>query len=116
MGTCHCCLTDKPQAHFLRLRYSSIRNLPTRHALPVSVSLWFFGGKEGCNAGGQGQFARVAGYIEPMEDPEPGETVRFENRIVGNVIPPGYLPACEKGFIDACNAGTLIGYPVEVRE
>ena len=64
-------------------------------------------------SGGQGQFARVAGYIEPMEDPEPGETVRFENKIIGNVIPPGYLPACEKGFIEACNSGSLIGYPVE---
>ena len=56
----------------------------------------------------------MVGYIEPLEDPEPGEKVRFENRILGNAIPPGYIAAVEKGFIDACNSGTLIGHPVEV--
>lgn len=66
------------------------------------------------SAGGQGQYGRVVGYIEPLSDPEPGETVRFENNIVGNAIPPGFLPACEKGFIDATNSGQLIGHPVEV--
>ena len=54
------------------------------------------------------------GYIEPLEDPEPGEKVRFENRMIGNAIPPGYITAVEKGFMDACNSGTLIGHPVEV--
>jgi len=56
----------------------------------------------------------VVGYIEPLSDPEPGETVRFENNIVGNAIPPSFLPACEKGFKDATNSGQLIGHPVEV--
>jgi translation elongation factor EF-G len=70
---------------------------------------------EACgSAGGQGQYGRVVGYIEPLTDPEPGETVRFENNIVGNAIPPGFLPACEKGFKDATNSGHLIGHPVEV--
>jgi translation elongation factor EF-G len=39
----------------------------------------------------------------------------FENGIVGNAIPPTYIPACEKGFREAVNAGALIGHPVEVR-
>lgn len=56
----------------------------------------------------------MAGYIEPLEDPEPGEKVRFENRMIGNAIPPGYIAAVEKGFLDACNAGAQIGHPVEV--
>jgi len=64
-------------------------------------------------SGGQGQYGRVVGYIEPLSDPEPGETVRFENNIVGNAIPPSFLPACEKGFKDATNSGQLIGHPVE---
>ena len=34
--------------------------------------------------------------------------------IVGNAIPPNYIPACEKGFREAVNAGQLIGHPVEV--
>jgi hypothetical protein len=39
----------------------------------------------------------------------------FENGIVGNAIPPNFIPACEKGFREAVNAGALIGHPVEVR-
>ena len=65
--------------------------------------------------GGQGQFGRVTGFIDVLEDAEPGETVRFVNNIVGNAIPPSFLPACEKGFKDAVNSGALIGHPVEVR-
>lgn len=38
----------------------------------------------------------------------------FENGIVGNAIPPNFVPACEKGFREAVNAGQLIGHPVEV--
>lgn len=38
----------------------------------------------------------------------------FENGIVGNAIPPNFIPACEKGFREAVNAGQLIGHPVEV--
>jgi elongation factor G len=34
---------------------------------------------------------------------------------VGNAIPPNFIPACEKGFREAVNAGALIGHPVEVR-
>jgi hypothetical protein len=34
---------------------------------------------------------------------------------VGNAIPPNFVPACEKGFREAVNAGQLIGHPVEVR-
>ncbi|KAK9817030.1 hypothetical protein WJX72_008654 [[Myrmecia] bisecta] len=61
-------------------------------------------------SGGQGQFGRVVGYMEPIE----GDTrVEFQNEIVGNAIPPNYIPSCEKGFIEACNSGSLIGHPVE---
>ena len=34
---------------------------------------------------------------------------------MGTAIPAGYIPACEKGFREACHSGALIGYPVEVR-
>lgn len=57
--------------------------------------------------GGSGQFAHVAGKIEPYQ-----EGFVFENKIVGGAIPKEYIPACEKGFRDAINSGLLIGYPV----
>jgi len=61
--------------------------------------------------GGQGQYGRVAGYIVPVE--EGGENFEFFNEMVGSAIPPNFVPAIEKGFQEACQAGALIGHPVE---
>jgi translation elongation factor EF-G len=36
-------------------------------------------------------------------------------QMVGNVIPPEYYSAIEKGFKEAANSGALLGAPVEVR-
>ncbi|KMZ65074.1 Elongation factor EF-G [Zostera marina] len=63
-------------------------------------------------SGGQGQYGRVVGYIEPLPMDSPTK-VEFENMIIGSVIPSGYIPAIEKGFKEACNSGSLIGHPVE---
>lgn len=47
--------------------------------------------------GGAGQFAKVMGYIEPMErDPETGKDVEFENVVMGGTIPTNFIPAVEK--------------------
>lgn len=63
--------------------------------------------------GGAGQFGRVIGHIEPMKfDDELGKDTAFENSVVGGNIPSGYIPACEKGFVDALEKGSLAGYPV----
>jgi len=44
-------------------------------------------------SGGAGQFARVMGYLEPNE----GTTAcEFSNEVVGQSIPPNFIPACEK--------------------
>ncbi|KAL6583847.1 Elongation factor G-1, mitochondrial [Orobanche minor] len=65
-------------------------------------------------SGGQGQYGRVTGtfYVEPLP---PGSTTKFEfeNMIVGQVIPSGFISAIEKGFKEAANSGSLIGHPVE---
>ncbi|KAI3429283.1 hypothetical protein D9Q98_005379 [Chlorella vulgaris] len=63
-------------------------------------------------SGGQGQYGRITGYLEPLPEDHPTK-FEFENGIVGNAIPPTYIPACEKGFREAVNAGALIGHPVE---
>uniref|UniRef100_A0A7N0ZTQ2 Elongation factor G, mitochondrial n=1 Tax=Kalanchoe fedtschenkoi TaxID=63787 RepID=A0A7N0ZTQ2_KALFE len=63
-------------------------------------------------SGGSGQYGRVTGFIEPLP---PGSSTKFEfeNSIVGQVIPSGFIPAIEKGFREAANSGSLIGHPVE---
>ena len=58
--------------------------------------------------GGSGQYARVAGYIEPMID----EEFLFDNKITGGAIPTQYVAACEKGFRSAMEKGPKMGFPI----
>ncbi|GMI14777.1 hypothetical protein TrVE_jg7333 [Triparma verrucosa] len=60
--------------------------------------------------GGSGQYAKVIGYVEPLEDAE--ETFEFDNQCVGTNVPPEYYPSCEKGAQDAAKKGGLIGMEV----
>ncbi|RAL54017.1 unnamed protein product [Cuscuta campestris] len=63
-------------------------------------------------SGGQGQYGRVTGYVEPLE-PGCSSKFEFDNIIVGQAIPSNFVPAIEKGFKEAANSGSLIGHPVE---
>jgi elongation factor G len=47
--------------------------------------------------------------MEPMER---GNGVVFENKITGGSIPGEFIPAVEKGVIEAAESGVLGGYPV----
>ena len=48
-------------------------------------------------SGGAGQYARVIGFVEPMEmNEETGKDVEFVNQVMGGNIPSNYIPACEK--------------------
>ncbi|MDD5759640.1 MAG: elongation factor G [Desulfobulbaceae bacterium] len=58
--------------------------------------------------GGSGQFARVAGYIEPLEEGE----YEFVDQIVGGVIPREFISSCDKGFAGSLAKGALAGFPV----
>jgi elongation factor G len=61
--------------------------------------------------GGAGQFARVAGYIEPLPA-DAVETYEFVDEIVGGAIPREFIPACDKGFKEQTKEGQLIGQPL----
>lgn len=66
--------------------------------------------------GGSGQYARVIGYIEPLDEEEQKESGKlnvFENRCIGTNIPPEYYSSCEKGMTDAVVEGALVGCEVE---
>lgn len=58
--------------------------------------------------GGSGQYARVAGYIEPM----PEGDFLFENKVTGGVIPTQFIPACEKGFRSAVEKSPKLEFPI----
>ncbi len=60
-------------------------------------------------SGGHGQYGHVMIKFEPLP---PGSGFVFENKIVGGKIPKEYIPAVEKGIIEASQSGVLAGYPV----
>ncbi|MGB7588482.1 MAG: elongation factor G [Solirubrobacterales bacterium] len=60
--------------------------------------------------GGRGQFADCQIEIEPSED---GAGFEFVNQIKGASIPGGFIPAVEKGIVEAMHHGTVAGYPVK---
>lgn len=63
-------------------------------------------------SGGQGQYAKVIGYIEPV-DPDEGTKCQFSNGVIGGTIPPSFIPAIEKGFQDMVEKGPMCAFPME---
>jgi len=63
--------------------------------------------------GGAGDFARVVGFMDPIEPgPNGYGPAKFEQQVTGGSISEKYLFACEKGFIASCEKGPLVGHPV----
>jgi elongation factor G len=60
-------------------------------------------------SGGHGQYGEVHLEIEPLER---GSGFEFVDKIVGGVIPKGYIPGVEKGIAEAMGEGVIAGYPV----
>jgi len=59
--------------------------------------------------GGAGQYAHVIFTIEPLD---PGQGFEFIDEVRGGNIPREYIPAVEKGIIDAMVEGPWSGFPV----
>jgi len=59
-------------------------------------------------SGGAGQYARVVVDVKPLPR---GEYFKFEDKIVGGVIPKTYIPSVEKGCKESMQKGPL-GFPV----
>jgi elongation factor G len=67
-------------------------------------------GRHKKQTGGRGQFGDAHIEIEPLE---PGEGFEFIDAIKGGVIPSGFIPAVEKGVLEAMHEGVVAGYPVK---
>ncbi|HQN28186.1 MAG TPA: elongation factor G [Mesotoga sp.] len=59
--------------------------------------------------GGHGQYGHVQIRIEPNER---GGGFEFIDKIVGGVVPKNYIPAVEKGVVEAMKKGIVAFYPV----
>jgi elongation factor G len=59
--------------------------------------------------GGRGQYGHVVVDVIPAQ---PGEGFEFMNSIKGGAIPGSFIPAVEKGIIEAMQKGVFAGFPV----
>ncbi|XP_059174997.1 elongation factor G, mitochondrial-like [Physella acuta] len=61
--------------------------------------------------GGQGQYARVIGVVEPL-GAENNTQLDFVSEIVGTSVPRQYIASVKAGFLKACEKGGLAGHKV----
>src|SRR5579884_933504 len=66
-------------------------------------------GKYKKQTGGHGQYGDCWLQLTPLPR---GKGFEFENKIVGGAIPRNFIPAVEKGVVEAMHEGVLAGFPV----
>jgi elongation factor G len=66
-------------------------------------------GRHKKQTGGHGQFGDCWIRMEPLPR---GEKFAFENDVFGGAIPKNFIPAIEKGIVEAAEKGYLAGFPV----
>ncbi len=66
-------------------------------------------GRHKKQTGGHGQFGDCWIKMEPLPR---GAKFEFANEIFGGAIPKNYIPAVEKGIVEAAENGFLAGYPM----
>lgn len=70
-------------------------------------------GKHKKQSGGRGQYGHVKIKFEPLPR---GEHFEFVDKIFGGAVPRNYIPAVEKGLVEAMDEGVLAGFPaVDIR-
>ncbi|NNF98434.1 MAG: elongation factor G [Desulfobacteraceae bacterium] len=79
--------------------------VPYRETLKKKVRVQ---GRHKKQTGGHGQFGDCWIRVEPMPR---GKGFEFVDAIVGGSIPKTYIPAVEKGVMEACQKGVLAGFP-----
>ncbi len=65
-------------------------------------------GRHKKQSGGHGQFGDCWIQMEPLPR---GSGFEFVDAIVGGSVPRSYIPAVEKGIVEACQKGILAGFP-----
>lgn len=66
-------------------------------------------GKYKKQSGGRGQYGDVQIELIPLKS---GDGYQFENKIVGGAIPRNFIPAVDKGILEASHEGVLAGFPL----
>jgi elongation factor G len=80
--------------------------VPYRETIRKSASAQ---GKYKKQTGGHGQYGDTWIKLEPLKH---GGGFEFVNEIVGGAVPRNFIPAVEKGVVEALHEGVLGGFPV----
>jgi elongation factor G len=80
--------------------------IPYRETIKSSTSVQ---GRYKKQSGGKGQYGDCHIKVEPMPR---GSGFEFVDKIVGGAIPRQYIPAVEKGIVEAMHEGVVAGYPI----
>ncbi|MGA2193239.1 MAG: elongation factor G [Nitrospirota bacterium] len=80
--------------------------IPYKETIKAKVKIQ---GKYKKQSGGRGQYGDTWLEIEPTGR---GGGFEFVDKIVGGAIPRQYIPAVEKGIVEAMHEGVIAGYPV----
>jgi elongation factor G len=107
MGDTHLAVAaDKMQRKFGVNVELSIPKVPYRETITMSCQAEY---KHKKQSGGHGQYGHVLLEFEPLPG---GAENEFGERVVGGSVPRNYIPAVEKGVVEAYQEGVLAGYPV----
>lgn len=107
MGQMHIeAVVEKLQKKFNVQVEMRIPKVPYRETIRTKASGQ---GKYKKQSGGRGQYGDVWLELSPLGR---GEGFEFEDKVVGGVVPRNYIPAVEKGVMEAMQEGVLSGYPM----
>jgi elongation factor G len=80
--------------------------IPYRETIKASTKTQ---GRYKKQSGGRGQYGDCYIQVDPLSR---GSGFEFVDKIVGGVIPRQYIPAVEKGIVEAMHDGVIAGYPI----
>jgi elongation factor G len=80
--------------------------VPYRETITKTVQVQ---GRHKKQTGGRGQFGDVWIRFDPLP---PGTGVEFADEVYGGHVPKNFIPAVEKGLVEAVVKGDLAGYPI----
>ncbi|MDZ4733367.1 MAG: elongation factor G [Nitrospirota bacterium] len=80
--------------------------IPYRETIRITAQAQ---GKYKKQTGGHGQYGDCWLELAPLLR---GKGFTFENKVVGGAVPRNFIPAVEKGVVEAMHHGSLAGFPV----
>ncbi len=85
---------------------TEIPRIPYKETITMSTKAEY---KHKKQTGGHGQYGHVMIQMEPMP---PGSGIEFAQKVVGGNVPKNYIPAVEKGVMEAAQGGVLTDFPM----